>query len=151
MMRLFSRLLAFIGLAGSAQAGPDYLSPKEFAAAARVGQIYSCLSEDGAHALALKIGAIEELQNVGQVYHVQIIGIEPPDLPPLGHVTLSAISFSRCLLDPEIERLLDAPFDDAGFKEGLEIWRKNSGGVFTVDVTEIYEIAMQMLQKQGDD
>lgn len=103
------------------------------------------------HALALKIGAIEELPTVGRVFHVQIIAVAPPDLPPLGHIPFSAISFSRCLLDTEIEELLETPFDDAGFKEGLEVWRKNNGGVFTVDATEIYETVMQSLQAQGDD
>ncbi|MEP6066267.1 MAG: hypothetical protein ABJ246_10550 [Paracoccaceae bacterium] len=147
MKKLINSILSVLGLAAGSVAGITYASPAEFAAQAREGQVYSCLSDEGDFALALKLFRIEEQDAVGLIYHVQVIPVQPEGLPMIGHAPFSGGSFENCMIDPELEALLSEPFDVTALESGYATWKDTKGGVFTISVIEatksIFSIAHQ--------
>lgn len=134
---LAARLCAALLLGQSAHAAEGYPSTDTFAAQAHVGDLYSCLSADGEWALFAWIGAIDQV--AGQpAYSVQITPVVH-GLPRLGHAPFVAESFSRCLPDPTAADKLGLRFDTAAFETGYSLWKANKGGVFTIDILDIYQ------------
>ena len=147
MKKLINNILGVLGLTAGSAAGVTYAGPAEFAAHAREGQAYSCLSDEDDFALALKLFRIEEQDALGLIYHVQIIPVEPEGLSMIGHAPFSGESFGNCMLDSELEAKLPEPFDVTALESGYATWKDAKGGVFTISVIEatksIFSIAHQ--------
>ena len=145
MRRILTALAGVLGLA-QAGAAQSYLSPENFAEVAETGGIYTCASEDADLAVAFKIGRIEALEALGQVYHLQVIVLEPAGMPRLGHIPVGPESFVRCREDAAIAARLPEPFDDAAIDEGYNIWRAENGGVFTISIIEAVELILSNIK-----
>lgn len=106
-----------------------------------VGQIWEYRSREGEEGSLLKIQEISQLgpgDNPMLVYHVSIIGVR---LGPNSRIKeISHVPLSTETLDVSVTALspLDPEFPDP--EEGMEIWREDEGGVFTLPVAEIVNI-----------
>lgn len=96
------------------------------------GQVWEYRARPGEDGSLLKIQKIEPFSGSvdGLVYHLSVVGVRlgKPGLEPvIGHTPVS-----RDTLDASVTRLSSSDVIFPSADEGINIWRDDEGGVFTV-------------------
>lgn len=122
-------LLAFAALLALA----GFKAPERYA----VGQVWEYHTRPGDAGSLLKIQGIEPFGEA-HVFHISVVGVHYGDDDSAKDV--AHLPVSRETLDQSVTRLsaADATFPEPD--EGIEIWRADNGGVFTISLAEIMKI-----------
>jgi hypothetical protein len=133
--RAFAILAAAIGL--SAQTNSTTYAE---------GQVWEYKTRPQDAGSLLKIQRVTELNNQ-QVYHLSVIGVHfrtPGILAVLPHMPVS-----KATLDASVTKRSSstAAFPTTAVDDGIEEWQRARGGVFTIPLSEIVDIADDQTSK----
>jgi hypothetical protein len=87
-----------------------------------------------------------EVGLTGTIYHVGIVGVRFEG-PYATSGTIGHLPVSRATLDASVTRLADdqaIPFPP--FEEGIAEWQRAQGGVFTISLAEVVDVAERALR-----
>lgn len=109
-----------------------------------VGQMWSVKSPAPAD-LRIVVGRVEAL-NGKTVVHVSILNVPCPDWYPIRTMDFGHIPFDEATLAASIDKLVatDAA-PSSNFEGGYSQWHEAHGGVFTIDVMKVIEIAFETI------
>jgi hypothetical protein len=94
-----------------------------------------------------KIETPDWAKKSGPIYHVTVIGVHFQG-PPLVVGLIGHLPVSRQTLDASLTRLApDQSTAFPGVEEGLAQWRRDKGGVFTLTLAEIVDMAERTLSQ----
>ena len=128
MIVLGLALAALMTLGGFSQ-------PNEYAE----GQVWEYRTRPGDEGSLLKIHRIERQRGQRElVYHISVIGFRlsnPEVVPVLPHSPVS-----RETLDASVTRLSDSTIVFPDPTDGILVWKRNNGGVYTIPVARIIEL-----------
>ena len=102
----------------------------------------------GEESSLLKIQKIEASPEVGQIYHITVIGLHlknPRMAPIIAHAPVS-----QQVLDQSVVRTTEDPGGFPSADPGIKEWRNAEGGVFTIPVARIVQILDDRSATIGD-
>lgn len=103
------------------------------------GQVWEYRTRPGDEGSLLKIQRIERRRGQRElVYHISVIGFRlsnPEVVPVLPHSPVS-----RETLDASVTRLSDSAAEFPDASNGILVWKRNDGGVYTIPVARIIEL-----------
>jgi hypothetical protein len=142
MLRVAAAMV--LALASGAMEGPRAPSPYA------EGQVWEYRTRPGEEGSLLKIRRIEPMPRAPDgrlVYHVSIAGVRLG--PPAAGDVIPHVPVSRSTLDASVTRLSGRDADFGDVDEGIALWREAQGGVFTISVAEIVDVAVAAVQQAG--
>ena len=127
-------LAVSLGLMGAASSQHDYAE----------GQVWEYHTRPGDEGSLLRIQKVEQLDKIGPVYHISVIGVHFVRAPLTGQV--QHLPVSQATLDASVTRLSSstALFPDPS--AGIAQWRGAHGGVFTIPLADIVGLVEKTLQ-----
>ncbi len=136
MLKLFIALAALAGFAEVERS--DFYAE---------GQVWEYRTRPGEEGSLLKIQRIESYPSsrtdeTRRVYHISIIGVR---VGPTAQGALPHLPVSRETLDNSVIRRSNSAVAFPRVDDGVEIWRRDQGGVFTLSVADIVGAVDQML------
>ena len=101
------------------------------------GQVWEYRTRRGEEHSVLKIQRVgADLQTNEPIFHISIIGLKCAQFDALAHAPVS-----QATLDKSVIRLATAPGEFPDADEGITEWQRADGGVYSVSVAEIVEMA----------
>jgi hypothetical protein len=125
---LLALIATFVLLVGAAPLRPDYAE----------GQVWEYKTRPGEEESLIKIQKIEgfpEADSPEKVYHISIVGLHYRNSAVPGKAM--HLPVSRKTLDASLTRLSTKSPEFPDYREGYQIWRENSGGVFDISLAEL--------------
>ena len=131
LVRLMLLAAISLGVMGATAPSPEYAA----------GQVWEYHTRPGDEGSLLRIQKIEQLEKIGPVYHISVIGVHFARAPLNG--VLQHLPVSKATLDASVTHLSSstAAFPDPS--AGIAQWRAAHGGVFTLPLAQIVSIAEQ--------
>jgi hypothetical protein len=123
-----------IGLMGATSPESNYVP----------GQVWEYHTRPGDEGSLLRIQKIEQLDKIGPVYHISIIGVHFIRAPLTSE--LQHLPVSRQTLDASVTRLSPSTVQFPDPSAGIDQWRAAHGGVFSIPVADIVSIIEQSVQ-----
>lgn len=138
--RFFSLLAIFALLIGAAPVHRDY-------AEGQVWQYKTRSSDAGSLIKIQKIEPFPDATSATLVYHISVIGLNFGGTKLDGKI--EHLPVSRETLDQSVTRLSDSQAEFPDYRGGLAIWREAEGGIFTIPLAQIIDIAEQSFRRQA--
>lgn len=106
------------------------------------GECWTYHTRPGEEASFLVIRKIESHPKMGEIVHISVFGlhIKNPNFARGFHDALGHMPVSKDSLLPVLKEKVQREIPDGDWEEGYATWRKNSGGVFTVPVSECIQM-----------
>jgi len=112
------------------------------------GQVWEYDARESDQGSLLKIHQIEEIQIADEtmlVYHIAISGIY---VAAIGKkIDLPHAPISPAALRASVKRLVQSDYAFPDPEEGIEMWRQDEGGVFTISPSKIADIIEQAVSQ----
>jgi hypothetical protein len=118
----------------------------------REGQVWEYDARPGDEGSLLKIQKVEPYSGAvldGRAYHISVVGVQlgKPGLEPV----ISHAPVSRETLDASVTRLSSSDVEFPSADEGINIWRSDEGGVFTVPMRAVVGYIDDVSQQPDSD
>jgi hypothetical protein len=117
------------------------------------GQGWESRTRPGVEGSLLRIGKIDTVDKVGQVFHISIVGLQiaVPERADVRLTELPHIPVSRQTLDQSVTKLSKTALKGPDFSKAYAEWRKGADegrvGVFTISVASIVGSVEETLKK----
>jgi len=117
------------------------------------GQVWEYHTRPGEEKSLLQIRKIDTIDQVGQVFHISIVGLQVavPQRPDVRLTELPHVPVSRQTLDQSVTKLSKTALKGPDFSKGYADWRKGADegrvGVFTISVASIVGSVEDTLKK----
>jgi hypothetical protein len=119
------------------------------------GQVWEYRTRPGEEGSLLRIGKIDTVDKVGQVFHISIVGLQiaVPERADVRLTELPHIPVSRQTLDQSVTKLSKTALKGPDFSKAYAEWRKGADegrvGVFTISVASIVGSVEETLKKSA--
>lgn len=119
------------------------------------GQVWEYRTRPGEEKSLLRIGKIETIGTVGEVFHISIVGLQiaVPQRPDIRLTELPHIPVSRLTLDQSVTKLSKTVLKGPDFSAAYAEWRKSieqgRPAVFTISVASIVGVVEESLKKSA--
>src|SRR6185312_7851098 len=119
------------------------------------GQVWEYKTRPGEEGSLLKIGKIETIDRVGQVFHISIVGLKVavPQRTDVRLTELPHIPVSRQTLDQSVTKLSKTALKGPDFSKSYTEWKKGADegrvGVFTISIASIVGSVEETLKKNA--
>lgn len=137
-------LVFLVGLLG--------LAPTAGAADFEVGQVWSYYTRPGDELSLVLINCIEEVPNLGVVYHISVLRhVNTSDAPPRRQFELPHLPVLKKSLEASVIEIVgyQKPLDS--YRRGYEIWhaavKEGRAGAFSISIAEIVESIEQSAER----
>ena len=134
LVRLMALAVMSLGLMGAAAPSHDYAAD----------QVWEYNTRPGDEGSLLRIQKIEELDKIGPVYHISVIGVHFAHAPLAGQV--QHLPVSRATLDASVTRLSSSTVPIPDPSDGIAQWRAAKGGVFTIPLADVVSLVEQTVR-----
>src|SRR5579859_1982002 len=98
------------------------------------GQVWEYHTRQGDEGSLLRIQKVEQLEKIGPVYHISVIGVHFAHAPLAG--VLQHLPVSQATLDASVTRLSSSTATFPDPSAGIAQWRAANGGVFTIPLAD---------------
>ncbi len=144
---MIRKLLAL--LAVSLVPGPAASAERPTYAEGQVWEYRTRPQDSGSLVRIQKIETPDWAKKSGPIYHVTVIGVHFQG-PQFAVGVIGHLPVSRQTLDSSLTRLApDQSTAFPGVEEGLAQWRRDQGGVFTLSLAEIVDVAERTLSRSA--